>query len=360
MLSATDFLPACITEFMNLVTTTLPNLGSGRMSRLSALWRRDISLFPSSHVPSRTQSDPLFGSLCSVFRSPLFPVFHALRIEYTAQDVIAHAWQILHAAAADHHHRVLLQIVALAGNVADHFKAVGQPHLGDLAQRRVWLLWRRRVDAGADTALLRALLQRWHFPLRVLRHARLANELVNGRHPSSSLQVQARAHCAAEANPRKTKSRHPLPGAERRLALAEDRAAARSCTDDLTFRSQRQRLSFLGRGVTPRPTSLESNYFQKLMEPGRPFRLAKLTACRKVGGMYRRRRPKSSRYGHKSATPQAFPPAARHCEEPTRPSNPVSLPLTRSAPWQTQTGPSSPTGRRRGARSDGATALGRI
>src|SRR6516162_7993330 len=249
---------------MNLVTTTLPNLGSGRMSRLSALWRRDISLFPSSHVPSRTQSDPLFGSLCSVFRSPLFPVFHALRIEHTAQDVIAHAGQILHAAAADHHHRVLLQIVALAGNVADHFKAVGQPHLGDLAQRRVWLLWRRRVYAGADTALLRALLQRWHFPLRVLRHARLANELVNGRHPSSSLQVQAGAHCAADANPRKTKPRHPLPGAERRLALAEDRAAARSCTDDLTFRSQRQRLSFLGRGVTPRPTSLESNYFQSL------------------------------------------------------------------------------------------------
>jgi hypothetical protein len=30
------------------------------------------------------------------------------------------------------------------------------------------------------------------------------------------------------------------------------------------------------------------------MEPGRPFRLAKLTACRKVRGMYRRCRPKSS------------------------------------------------------------------
>src|SRR5215468_6296832 len=161
-------------------------------------------------------------------------------------------------------------------------------------------------------------------------------------------------------HPRKTKPRHPLPGAERRLALAEDRAAARSCTDDLTFRSQRQRLSFLGRGVAPRPSSLESNYFQKLMEPGRPFRLAKFTACRKVAGMYRRRRPKSSRYGDKSATPQAFPPAARHCEEPRRPSNPVSLPLTRSAPWQTQTRRSSPTERRRGARNAGASALGRI
>src|SRR5690242_14813452 len=85
-----------------------------------------------------------------------------------------------------------------------------------------------------------------------------------------------------------------FPGAERRLALAEDRAAARSCTDNLTFRSQRQRLSFLRRGVTPRLTSQESNYFQKLMGPGRPFRLAKLTACRKVRAMYRRCRPKSS------------------------------------------------------------------
>src|SRR5262249_26804509 len=42
--------------------------------------------------------------------------------------------------------------------------------------------------------------------------------------------------------------------------------ATRSCTDNLTFRSQRQRLSFLRRGVAPRPTSLESNYFQKLMQ----------------------------------------------------------------------------------------------
>ena len=45
MFSATDFLPAYITEFMNFVTTTFPNFGSGRISRLSALWRRDIVLW---------------------------------------------------------------------------------------------------------------------------------------------------------------------------------------------------------------------------------------------------------------------------------------------------------------------------
>src|SRR6185295_17026867 len=45
MASATDFLPACITEFMNLETTWSPNLASGMISRFSARWRRDIQLY---------------------------------------------------------------------------------------------------------------------------------------------------------------------------------------------------------------------------------------------------------------------------------------------------------------------------
>src|SRR5579863_6555509 len=99
MFSATDFLPACMTEFMNLVITMFPNFGSGRISRLSALWRRDISLFPR---PSflMTQNDPLFGSFCSVLRSALLAVFHALGVEHAAQNVIAHARKVLHPAAA--------------------------------------------------------------------------------------------------------------------------------------------------------------------------------------------------------------------------------------------------------------------
>src|ERR1700686_3833790 len=110
MFSATDFLPACITEFMNFVTTTFPNFGSGRISRLSALWRRDIFYFPrlAFHM---TQNDPLLGSFCSVFRSPLLAVFYALRVERTAEDVIAHARQIFDAAAADHDHRMLLEVM---------------------------------------------------------------------------------------------------------------------------------------------------------------------------------------------------------------------------------------------------------
>src|SRR5216683_1674840 len=45
MPSATDFLPAYITEFMNFVMMMFPNFGSGCTSRFSAEWRRDILSF---------------------------------------------------------------------------------------------------------------------------------------------------------------------------------------------------------------------------------------------------------------------------------------------------------------------------
>ena len=37
MVSATDFLPSYMIEFMNLDTTRFPNFGSGLISRFSAL-----------------------------------------------------------------------------------------------------------------------------------------------------------------------------------------------------------------------------------------------------------------------------------------------------------------------------------
>jgi len=54
---------------------------------------------------------------------------------------------------------MFLKIVAFAGDVADDLETVGQTNLGDLAKRRIRLFRRRRVDAGADAALLRARLQ---------------------------------------------------------------------------------------------------------------------------------------------------------------------------------------------------------
>src|ERR1043165_6828151 len=142
MRSATDFLPRVISTFTNFATSTLLNFGSGRISRLGTSLRRGMVLGQ-------------FRSFGPVFRASLLPVLDALGIERTANDVVAHARQVLDPAAADQDNRVLLQVVALAADVTDDFEAVGEPHLGNLAKRRVRLLRRRRVDPRADPPLLR-------------------------------------------------------------------------------------------------------------------------------------------------------------------------------------------------------------
>src|SRR5262245_13536441 len=144
MRSAVDFLPRVISTLTNLAISTLWNFGSGRISRLGTSLRRGIG------------SGPLGGlrQLGAVLRTGLLAVLHALRVERAAHDVVAHAGQVLHAPAADQHHRVLLQVVAFAADVADDFEAVGEAHLGPLAQRRVRLLRGRGVYTRADSPFL--------------------------------------------------------------------------------------------------------------------------------------------------------------------------------------------------------------
>ena len=84
----------------------------------------------------------------------LLAVRDARGVERAADDLVADARQVLDAAAADEHHGVLLEVVALAGDVAGDLHPVREPHARDLAQRRVRLLRGRRVDARADAAPL--------------------------------------------------------------------------------------------------------------------------------------------------------------------------------------------------------------
>src|SRR6516225_456781 len=109
MRSATDFLPSYIRQFINLVNTLSPNLASGRTSRFTAARRRDMGLF-------------LLRALGAVFRAPLTPIFHALGVERAANDVVAHARQVLNPSAADQDNRVLLQVMTLAGDITCHLK----------------------------------------------------------------------------------------------------------------------------------------------------------------------------------------------------------------------------------------------
>jgi predicted enzyme related to lactoylglutathione lyase len=105
----------------------------------------------------------------------------ALGIENATDDVIAHTRKVLHAAAADHHHGVLLKVVPLTRDVADDFKAVGQtdlapPYEAPSSASSGWWCTRgckRRASAGI-------LLQRRHLVALYRRLARLADQLVVG------------------------------------------------------------------------------------------------------------------------------------------------------------------------------------
>src|SRR5688572_24258890 len=82
-------------------------------------------------------------ALRAVLGTALTAVVHARAVEGAAHRVIAHAREVFHTTAADQHHRVFLQVVTFAADVADDFEAIGQAHLGDFAQRRVRLFRRR-------------------------------------------------------------------------------------------------------------------------------------------------------------------------------------------------------------------------
>ena len=65
-LSAADFLPSYMTEFMNFVMMMFPNFGSGFTSRFSAEWRRDIDQIPDYFG----RFAPYFERRCLRFLTP--------------------------------------------------------------------------------------------------------------------------------------------------------------------------------------------------------------------------------------------------------------------------------------------------
>src|SRR5579872_4838674 len=75
------------------------------------------------------------GPFCAVFRARLLAVLDASGIECPANNVISYSPQILDAAAAHKHDRVLLQIVADAWNVRGHFGGIRQTRARHFAQR---------------------------------------------------------------------------------------------------------------------------------------------------------------------------------------------------------------------------------
>src|ERR1041384_2181528 len=109
---------------MNLERTMSPKLGSGRISRFSGRRRRAIGKFLSLQPgpgleAARGLLSWLFGTLGAVLGARLTAILDALGVEHAAEHVVADAGQVAHAAAADQHDAVLLEVVALARDVAD-------------------------------------------------------------------------------------------------------------------------------------------------------------------------------------------------------------------------------------------------
>src|SRR3546814_432994 len=107
---------------------------------------QDFTLFRATTTGHLISS--LLRTLGAVFRTALLTVLDALGIQNAARDVVADAGQVANTAAANQHHRVLQKVVAFTGDVADHFTLVGQPHLGDLPERRVRLFRGDRKSVG--------------------------------------------------------------------------------------------------------------------------------------------------------------------------------------------------------------------
>src|SRR5262245_42486826 len=148
MCSAVDFLPSTMTTLMNFVRRRRMSpgasvyFGSGRTLRLGTSPLRGMVVYLL-----------LLGALGAVLGASLLAVGDTGGVERPADDVVAHAGEVLDAAAADQHDRVLLQVVTLAGDVRGHLHPVDQPDARDLAQRRVRLLRGRGVHPRADAAL---------------------------------------------------------------------------------------------------------------------------------------------------------------------------------------------------------------
>src|SRR5215208_5619540 len=96
--------------------------------------------------------------------------------------MVANTRQVLYTATANEHDRVLLQVVAFAGDVGSDLEPVGESHARYFAKRRVGFFGRGSIDAGADSALLRIGLERGRFFLFLNVATTLTDQLIDCRH----------------------------------------------------------------------------------------------------------------------------------------------------------------------------------
>jgi hypothetical protein len=154
---------------MNLVTIVELYRGSGRTSRLAATLLLGIITLRFAVIwlmvrafQSRITyhaSRPLFLSrsrflrpLRAILGPALFAPLNADSVQRPTNYVVSNSRQVLNAAAADQHDRVLLQIVPDPRDIRGDFNPVRQTNARHFAQGRIRLLRRLRIDPCANAA----------------------------------------------------------------------------------------------------------------------------------------------------------------------------------------------------------------
>src|SRR6266498_1405725 len=195
--------------------------GAGPLNPTSAYRfaaRRDTRLAVAHLNPSALGA---FGA------GPLGPQFAARRDTRlaAAHDLVPHTGEVTDTATAHQHDRVLLEVVPLAGDVRGDLDARREAHPGDLAQCRIRLLRRRRVDARAHSPALRGALQRRRLRLRRLRSPPLPDKLLNRGHAFPSLLFRA-ARADKKLSLETDKDRHREEGRHRKMNASGERTRA--------------------------------------------------------------------------------------------------------------------------------------
>ncbi len=116
---------------MNLAISSLPYKGSGKISFLSRLFFLAL-LFPTLFY--------CFGFFAPYLNDLYDGHQHRLYPGFRERCGNAHLASLLHD-HRDHHHGVLLQVVAFTADIGSDFKFVGQTYTSNLTQSRVWLFW---------------------------------------------------------------------------------------------------------------------------------------------------------------------------------------------------------------------------
>ena len=133
-------------------------------------------------APPRPLAEKRLGPLRSVLRPAPMPIGDPSRIEGTAHDVVADTGQVLDPPTAHQHHRVLLKIVAHAGDIGVDLATIREANTSDLAKRRVRLLRRLGIHAQTHTPALGRGFEVGGLGALDTGLASVADQLLDGRH----------------------------------------------------------------------------------------------------------------------------------------------------------------------------------